>query len=90
MQPKWLKPSRGSSDFGDVTYEVPAMHAYFNITQNNPGAVIHSREFAQAAATDFAFSQMKKTALILAQIAWQFLTEQNFRRIVQAAFPFDR
>lgn len=90
MQPKWPKPSRGSSDFGDITYEVPAMHAYFNITQNNPGAIIHSREFAQAAATDFAFSQMKKTARILAEIAWQFLTEQDFRRKVQAAFSFDR
>lgn len=60
MQPKWPKPSRGSSDFGDVTYEVPAMHAYFNITQNNPDIIIHSRKFAQAAATYFAFSQMKK------------------------------
>ncbi|NDY72366.1 M20 family peptidase [Desulfobacter hydrogenophilus] len=90
MQPKWARPSRGSSDFGDVTYEVPAMHAYFNITQNNPGIIIHSREFAQAAATDFAFSQMKKTARILAQIAWQFLTEQDFRQKIQKAFPFSR
>ncbi len=90
MQPQWPAPSRGSSDFGDVSHEVPAMHAYFNITQDNPDIIIHSREFAQAAATDFAFSQMKKTALILAQVAWQFLTEQDFRRNVQKAFPFDR
>lgn len=90
MQPQWPEPSRASSDFGDVSHEVPAMHAYFNITQDNPGIIIHSREFAQAAATDFAFSQMKKTARILAQIAWQFLTEQDFRRNVQKAFPFDR
>ncbi|WP_020589475.1 M20 family metallopeptidase [Desulfobacter curvatus] len=90
MQPKWPEPSRGSSDFGDVTYEVPAMHAYFNITQNNPDIIIHSKEFAQAAATDFAFSQMKKTARILTQIAWQFLTEPDFRNKVQSAFPFDR
>ncbi len=90
MQPQWPEPSRASSDFGDVSHEVPAMHAYFNITQDNPGIIIHSREFAQAAATDFAFSQMKKTARILAQIAWQFLTEQDFRRKVQKAFPFDR
>ncbi|WP_320044147.1 M20 family metallopeptidase [uncultured Desulfobacter sp.] len=90
MQPQWTKRSRGSSDFGDVTYEVPAMHAYFNINQNNPDIIIHSREFAQAAATHFAFSQMKKTARILARIAWQFLTEQNFRDIVEKAFPFKK
>ena len=90
MHPKWSEPSRASSDFGDVTYEVPAMHAYFNITQDDPGIIIHSREFSQAAATDFAFSQMKKTARILAQIAWQFLTEQDFRHKVKEAFHFDK
>jgi hypothetical protein len=66
------------------------MHAYFNITQDDPGIIIHSREFSQAAATDFAFSQMKKTARILAQIAWQFLTEQDFRHKVKEAFHFDK
>lgn len=90
MHPQWQKPSRGSSDFGDVTYEVPAMHAYFNITQDNPDIVIHSKEFAQAAATHFAFSQMKKTARILSQIAWQFLTDQDFKRKVTEAFASDR
>ena len=86
MQPQWSKPSRGSSDFGDVTYEVPAMHAYFNITRDNPDISLHSREFARAAGTDFAFSQMKKTARILARMALQFIIEQDFRCKVTNAF----
>jgi amidohydrolase len=90
MQPQWPEPARSSSDFGDVTYEVPAMHAYFNIIRNNPDITIHTRAFAQAAATDFAFSQMKKTARILAQIAWRFMTDHDFRGKVRQAFPSKR
>ena len=89
MCPEWMEPTRGSSDFGDVTYEVPGIQAFFNITENNPDIVLHSRQFTQAAATDFAFSQMKKTSRILARIAWAFITEQEFRTRVQAAFPFN-
>lgn len=89
MHPQWPEPARSSSDFGDVTYEVPAMHAYFNITQDKPDITIHSRAFAQAAATDFAFSQMKKTARLLAQMAWRFMTDNDFRDKVQQAFPFN-
>ena len=90
MSPEWMEPTRGSSDFGDVTYEVPGMHAYFNITANNPDIVLHSRQFTQAAASDFAFNQMKKTARILARIAWAFISEPEFRTRVQAAFPFNK
>lgn len=86
MSPQSLAPSRGSSDFGDVTYEVPAMHAYFNITKGDEDIVIHSKEFAKCAITPFALSQMRKTACILAQIAWVFITKKNFRKKVQDAF----
>ncbi len=90
MAPEWMEPSRGSSDFGDVTYEVPGMHAYFNISGNDPDIIIHSRQFTDASATDFAFSQMNKMARILTRIGWAFITEPNFRNKVQEAFPFDR
>ncbi len=88
MDPEWADPSRGSSDFGDVTYEVPAMHAYFNITDQTHDAVIHSKEFTQCAASSFAYNQMEKTSRILAQIGHTYFTENEFRNSVYKAFPF--
>lgn len=88
MAPQWLEPSRASSDFGDVTYEVPAMHAFFNITGEKKGIVVHSREFTQCAITSFALDQMGKTAKILSEIGYLYFTREDFRNKVLAAFPF--
>ena len=89
MAPQWRERSRASSDFGDVTYEVPAMQCYFNITGEKTGITLHSREFAACAVTPFAFSQMGKTARILARIGHRFMTDTAFRRDVLKAFPFN-
>jgi amidohydrolase len=88
MNPEWQEPSRASSDFGDVTYEVPAMHAFFNITGDQEEIVVHSREFTQCAASVFALEQMGKTAQILAQIGYEYFTQEEFRENVLADFPF--
>ncbi|MCF6248496.1 MAG: M20 family metallopeptidase [Desulfobacula sp.] len=88
MNPEWTEPFRGSSDFGDVTYEVPAMHAYFNITDQYKDAVIHSKDFAQCAASPFAYRQMGKTSRILAQIGHTYFTKSEFRNSVKRSFPF--
>lgn len=88
MEPEWLPPSRASSDFGDVTYEVPAMHAFFNITGTRKDIVIHSKEFTQCAASPFAMEQMGKTAKILSEIGYMYFTREAFRKSVLAAFPF--
>lgn len=90
MAPQWQERSRASSDFGDVTYEVPAMHAFFNITGENSPIVIHSREFADCAASDFAFRQMEKTVKILSEIGYLFASRQDFRKKVRDAFPFGK
>ena len=90
MEPQWLERSRASSDFGDVTYEVPAMHAFFNITGLNTNIVIHSREFADCAASSFALEQMGKTARILSQIGYMYLSSEDFRKKVMGAFPFKK
>ena len=90
MNPEWLEPSRASSDFGDVTYEVPAIHAFFNITGKDKNIVIHSSEFTQCAILPFALEQMKKTSKILSEIGYIYLTEKDFRKRVQKAFPFGK
>lgn len=86
MAPQWLGRSRSSSDFGNVTWEVPAMQAYFNITRDDPSILIHSKEFAQCAISSYALSQMEKTAKILAQMAIMFMIDDKFRSKVQKAF----
>ena len=88
MDPEWAESSRGSSDFGDVTYEVPAMQAYFNITDQAKDVVIHSKEFTQYAASQFAYKQIKKTSRILAEIGYTYFTSEGFRNEVQKVFPF--
>jgi hypothetical protein len=88
MAPEWLERSRASSDFGDVTYEVPAIHGFFNITGQAGDITIHSKEFADCAATPFALGQMEKTAKILSEIGYRYLTGEDFRKKVAEAFPF--
>lgn len=90
MSPEWQKPSSASSDFGDVTYEVPAIQPFFNITGESRDVVIHSSEFTQCSASSFALKQMKKTAVILSQIGYKYLVQENFRKKVSSAFPFDK
>ena len=85
MNPQWLEPSRASSDFGDVTYEVPAMQVYFNITQEQDIA-IHSKNFTQCAASTYALEQMEKISKILSQIGYMYLTKEEFRKRVFANF----
>ena len=89
MNPQWLEASRVSSDFGDVTYEVPAMHAFFNITEGKKDIVIHSKEFSHCAISPFALEQMGKTVQILSKIGYMYLTEQAFRKKVLEAFPLN-
>ena len=80
MEPEWMEPSRASSDFGDVTYEVPAIHAFFNITGEKKDVVIHSKEFTQCAISSFALEQMGKTVKILSEIGYIYLTQKNFEK----------
>jgi len=93
MDPQWLEPSRASSDFGDVTFEVPAMQSFFNIIQTKKNQapndiVLHSKEFTQCAILPFAVDQMEKTSKILSQIGYMYLTKKEFRQKVLTAFPF--
>jgi len=86
MNPEWREPSRASSDFGDVTYEVPAMHAFFNITGDKKDIVIHSPEFTRYAILPFALEQMGKTIKILTEIGYTYLTRKDFRKRVLEAW----
>ncbi len=73
---------RSSSDFGDVSEALPAIQARFNICREGQSAKLHSDAFREFAITDHAFKRSRETAEILADIAWRFLSESEFRNEV--------
>ena len=68
------EPSRASTDFGDVSHELPSTHVYFDITENRPLA-LHTLEFLEAAKSNYAIEQAFKTASALAFVGYKFFTE---------------
>lgn len=63
----------GSSDVGNVSQLVPTIHPYIGITP--PGVLIHSAEFAKAAATKEALKIILGAAKAMAMTAADLLAE---------------
>jgi amidohydrolase len=70
----------GSSDIGNVSRRVPAIHPYIQIAER--GTPSHSEQFREAAATEYALTQVQKMALALAQLAVDLI---NDPRLLAAA-----
>ncbi len=67
----------GSTDMGDVSWVVPAIHPYIRITEHDIPA--HSREFAEASRSEGARQGMLVAAKAMAGLAldlWQQQTER--------------
>ncbi len=78
------KSGRGSSDFGDFSQLRPGIHPYFSIADSEiPG---HSEQFCAAANSELGFKNMLAAALSMADVAYTYLTEPQFRQEVQADF----
>ncbi len=73
----------GSTDMGDVSQKVPAVHPYIRIaTEDTPG---HSEAFAEASNSDMGYSAMLVAAKALAMAGVDVLgDEENYRRIVES------
>jgi hypothetical protein len=85
MKPSWPKrPGRGSTDFCDVSQELPGVHVYFGIARSSVAS--HSPEFTRAAGSARAAASMLKAAEALANIGRDFLTDEPFRRTVVDEF----
>ncbi|MBN1674314.1 MAG: amidohydrolase [Kiritimatiellae bacterium] len=78
------KSGRGSSDFGDVSHEVPGAHVYFRITKNSVAG--HSVAFARAAGSAYGKRQMLRAAEAIANVGYRFFTDAAFREQVRDAF----
>jgi amidohydrolase len=77
-------PGRGSSDFGDVSHELPGAHVGFAITRRKtPG---HSIAFRKAACSDYALKQMLRAAEALALVGGRFFAEPEFQGQIAEEF----
>lgn len=74
----------GSSDIGNVSLVMPAIHAYFKITDKKINA--HSKDFAAAAVTDYAHEITLKAAKALACTAYEILTDESLRGEIKKEF----
>jgi amidohydrolase len=78
------KSGRGSSDFGDVSQEVPGAHVYFGIGRRV--LACHSIDFRKAAGSAYGRDQMVRAAEAIAAVGYRYFTERDFRRRVRADF----
>ncbi len=86
MLPAGVLPSTfaGSTDFGNVSYRVPGLHAMVKIVDS--GTSLHTRELAEAAVGPVADQVVLDAATALAQVAADLITDTELRRTVAADF----
>jgi amidohydrolase len=74
----------GSTDMGDVSHIAPSIHPYLTIGPVQ--MMYHTKEFAQAAVSEFGFETMITAAKALASTAIDFLMNEQFREKVNKDF----
>lgn len=79
----------GSTDFGNVTYEVPSLHPSYAIP-TEPGGGNHTALFAKSAATKEAHAISIRVAKGLAITGARLLIDDNFMAEVKAAYDEGR
>ncbi|WP_026486404.1 M20 family metallopeptidase [Caldanaerobius polysaccharolyticus] len=77
------KPS-GSSDIGNVSHVVPAIHPYIGIVQGHIPS--HTREFALATQTDYAKEMLLKAATALALTGFDIITDKSLLDRIKKEF----
>lgn len=74
----------GSTDFGNVSFRVPGLHAMVRIA--DPDVSLHSREFAAAAVGETADRVVLDAAYGLAAVAADYLWDPELRHAVAEGF----
>jgi amidohydrolase len=75
-----IDTTSGSADAGNVSYIVPALHAWFSITEDP--LALHTAEFGRQTLTDYAADQMAKAIYGLVMTANDIIIDQEFNKIV--------
>ncbi|KAH9975727.1 hypothetical protein BGW80DRAFT_1168819 [Lactifluus volemus] len=86
MPSYWTEqPAAASTDFGNISHALPALHPIFNIpTPDN--AKNHTPGFAQAARSEAAHAAAIRTAALLAHTGFRVQSDGAFRARVRAAY----
>lgn len=74
----------GSTDFGNVSYRVPGVHAMVRITDDDLS--LHTREFADAAVSEEADRVVVDSAWALAAVSADWLSDPDLRAAAAADF----
>ncbi len=74
----------GSTDFGNVSFRVPGIHAMVKVTDDDLS--LHTREFADAAVTPEADRVVLDSAYALAAVAADLLSDPELRSAAAADF----
>lgn len=74
----------GSTDFGNVSYRVPGLHAMVAITDRDIS--LHTRDFADAAVTPEADRVVLDAAYALAAVTADYLSDADLRAAVTTDF----
>jgi metal-dependent amidase/aminoacylase/carboxypeptidase family protein len=83
VDPAAVSGNAGSTDMGNVSQVVPALHPYLQVV---PGVAIHTREFAAAARGEAGDSAVLDGAALLAAMAGALLSRPALVTAVRAAF----
>ncbi|TPX18597.1 uncharacterized protein E0L32_002454 [Thyridium curvatum] len=83
------EPMSASTDMGNVTYQLPGIHAFFGIPcpDNVSG---HHPSFTAAAGTKEAFDSAVRCGKGLALTGWEVITDHKIHEAVLADFEEDR
>lgn len=79
-------PGRGSSDFGNVSQAVPAIHPYIGISEDHTEIAGHSAALCAAAGKPYALSQMHKASAAMATVGLKVLTDADYREKLKIEF----
>lgn len=77
--------SLGSIDAGNVSHCCPTIHPYFDIT-NDTEIIGHTREFANATLTKYAYEQMKLTIAALVMTAIEVIQNDDLLNAIKEEF----
>ena len=80
--------SGGGSDFGNVSYECPALHPLF-VIPTRPTDNVHAPGFARAAGEPGAFDAAVQAAKGIAVLAQRVLQDDELAQRMQEAFKAD-
>jgi metal-dependent amidase/aminoacylase/carboxypeptidase family protein len=75
-----------SSDIGNVSQILPTIHPWVKITSGDAKAALHSREFAEAAASDRGMETMINCATAMALTALDIISTDGLLQRIKNDF----